>query len=96
MDKLAQVQAQIAQLNQIQQLMANPAAMQQALAALNQATVAPVQTVQQSDSENDHGKMLETWISEFTHKEPDEGKKLSASLTKFARFVQSKLAKPEV
>lgn len=97
MDVLTNVQQQIAQLQQVQQLMANPALLQQVLAASQQqAEPAQPATVQQSAIENDHAKLLDVWIAEFTKKEPDEGKQLSASLTKFARFVQSKVAKPEV
>lgn len=91
MDKLAQAQAQVAQILQMQQLLSNPAAVQQLLAA----TQAPPAPVQQSATTTDHAKLIDTWLAEFTQKEPDEGKQLSSSLTKFARFVQSKVAKPE-
>lgn len=95
-NKLASVQQQIAQLQQMQQLLANPAALQQLLAA-SQAATAPAQPepVQQSATISDSAKLIDTWLAEFTNKEPDEGKQLSSSLTKFARFVQSKVAKPE-
>lgn len=91
--KLTNVQQQIAQIQQLNQLLANPAALQQLLAA----TPAPAQAepVQQSATVTDSAKLIDQWLAEFTHKEPDEGKQLSANLTKFARFVQSKVAKSE-
>ena len=95
MDKLAQIQAQIAQIAQMQQLLANPAALQQLLNSNASALPQPVPAVQQSATVGDHAKLIDEWLAEFTKKEPDEGKQLSASLTKFARFVQSKVAKPE-
>lgn len=94
--QLANVQQQIAQLQQMQQLLANPAALQQLLAATSPVTVAAQpEPVQQSATVTDSAKLIDAWLAEFTQKEPDEGKQLSSSLTKFARFVQSKVAKPE-
>lgn len=97
-NKLTAVQQQIAQIQQLNQLLANPAALQQLLAASQPAT-APVQPapVQQSPTVtvSESAKLIDAWVAEFTQKEPDEGKQLSSSLTKFARFVQSKVAKPE-
>lgn len=95
-NKLVSVQQQIAQIQQLQQLMANPAALQQLLAATAPAVVpAQPEPVQQSATISDSAKLIDGWLAEFTQKEPDEGKQLSSCLTKFARFVQSKVAKQE-
>lgn len=83
----AHVQAQINQLQRIQQILANPA--QQIVQQPAQQSSAASEATPAGQQE-----MLIRLYDEFVN--TDEGKQLAANLARFARFAQSKVDKKEV
>lgn len=88
--QLAQVQAQIGQLQKVQQMLITPPPAQGAPMAQQLSTVPAVTESKPTGQE----ALLLKLYDEFVN--TDEGKQLAANLAKFARFAQSKVAKQEV
>lgn len=87
--QLAQVQGQIAQLQRVQQMLSTPAPVPVAPAAQQLPAAPAVAEPKPTGQET----LLLKLYDEFVN--TDEGKQLAANLAKFARFAQSKAAKPE-
>ncbi len=87
--QLAQVQAQLGNLQRVQQMLIQPV-QAPAPAPAQQSSIATTDTQAGSQAEPQHELLLKLY-EEFVN--TDEGKQLAANLARFARFAQSRVAK---